>query len=200
MLDVEPRTTWPSKYDIALYWMKQGFVCDIGEPSCFACLWYDERWELLPNDTDSHLRKIWQGAKGLERCHLVPRALGGSLEVSNMVLLCEECHLAAPDFAAPGYMLKWMRDREGYLSRVFREMEAATRGAFATFGLEWPSTREDVDAYLATLHDPGFKRFFMDNTVAHPGTSPADRASTQVAAYCEYRKRTQKAGQMTLWA
>lgn len=33
----------------------------------------------------------------LERCHIIPHSLGGSSEPSNFVLLCESCHIEAPN-------------------------------------------------------------------------------------------------------
>jgi hypothetical protein len=44
----------------------------------------------------------------LERCHIIPHALGGKDEPSNYVLLCAECHIAAPDHTNPKYMWEWI--------------------------------------------------------------------------------------------
>jgi hypothetical protein len=53
----------------------------------------------------------WRCAQGrkLQRCHIVPRALGGSEEPSNLVLLCAQCHAEAPNVADPEFMWKWLR-------------------------------------------------------------------------------------------
>lgn len=45
----------------------------------------------------------------LQRCHIVPRALGGSEEPSNLVLLCGQCHAEAPNVAEPDFMWTWLR-------------------------------------------------------------------------------------------
>ncbi len=47
--------------------------------------------------------------RNLHRCHIVPRALGGSEEPSNLVLLCAQCHAEAPNVADPAFMWLWLR-------------------------------------------------------------------------------------------
>lgn len=45
----------------------------------------------------------------LHRCHIVPRALGGSEHPSNLVLLCAPCHAEAPNVADVTFMWVWLR-------------------------------------------------------------------------------------------
>lgn len=45
----------------------------------------------------------------LDRCHIVPRSLGGLDEPSNLVLLCARCHRDAPNAADPNFMWMWLR-------------------------------------------------------------------------------------------
>ena len=45
----------------------------------------------------------------LERCHIVPRMLGGSGDASNLVLLCRTCHNEAPDVDDTEFMWQWIR-------------------------------------------------------------------------------------------
>jgi HNH endonuclease len=45
----------------------------------------------------------------LQRCHIVPRALGGDEIPSNLVLLCAQCHAEAPNVADPDFMWLWLR-------------------------------------------------------------------------------------------
>lgn len=47
--------------------------------------------------------------RNLQRCHIVPRALGGGDESSNTVLLCAQCHAEAPNVADPEFMWVWLR-------------------------------------------------------------------------------------------
>ncbi|MCW2994324.1 MAG: hypothetical protein JWQ18_1819 [Conexibacter sp.] len=79
-------------------------------PACFAC-------GFSGTDDDDAVAewKLWNRAV-LERCHLVPAALGGSDEPSNLVLLCRRCHQDAPNVADPTYMLDWIARRDPWLS------------------------------------------------------------------------------------
>ena len=45
----------------------------------------------------------------LQRCHIVPRSLGGSEDASNLVLLCKQCHAEAPNVEDPSFMWDWLR-------------------------------------------------------------------------------------------
>lgn len=99
---------------------------DCGEPSCFAC-----GWMAADPDDDPVLWDVWDRAS-LERCHLVPHALGGTDEPANLVLLCGRCHAEAPDVGDPRYMLRWIAVRE-YWGRAFvRELDSAIRLAGLT--------------------------------------------------------------------
>lgn len=46
--------------------------------------------------------------RGLQRCHIVPRSLGGEDVPSNFVLLCSRCHLDNPNVADPEIMWDWL--------------------------------------------------------------------------------------------
>lgn len=56
-------------------------------------------------------RLCWRCAETrlLQRCHIVPRALGGLDEPGNLVLLCAQCHAEAPNVADPDFMWTWLR-------------------------------------------------------------------------------------------
>ena len=45
----------------------------------------------------------------LERCHIVPDALGGASSPENLVLLCVRCHREAPNVADERFMWLWLR-------------------------------------------------------------------------------------------
>ena len=42
-------------------------------------------------------------------CPIIPKALGGTDEPSNLVLLCSRCHLEAPEENDPEAMWKWIK-------------------------------------------------------------------------------------------
>lgn len=96
---------------------------DWGEPNCFACGWWATRADEAPE-----LWSVWNRA-ALDRCHLVPAALGGEDEPENLVLLCIQCHQDAPDVADPTYMLRWIERRESWINRGMRLLQKAFEDA-----------------------------------------------------------------------
>jgi hypothetical protein len=131
------RHSMPPKSRIAEYWLNtdEGLarlpnnvaLMDIGEPSCFAC-------GAMAADPDEPpvLWKVWNRAPLLERCHLVPRQLGGSDTPDNLVLLCRACHHDAPDVGDPQYMLDWIARRESQFDRWHKAMREAIDAAGLT--------------------------------------------------------------------
>ena len=49
--------------------------------------------------------------RNFDRCHIVPRALGGQDSADNLVLLCQRCHKLAPNVNDPSFMWFWLRAR-----------------------------------------------------------------------------------------
>ena len=45
----------------------------------------------------------------LEKCHIIPASLGGKNEVSNLVLLCNRCHIENPNVADSEIMWDWLK-------------------------------------------------------------------------------------------
>ncbi|MBB6476488.1 HNH endonuclease [Sphaerisporangium rubeum] len=100
----------PTHEEIARYWYCRALpgsdyipLIDLGEPECFACGWC--RQEQVSSKEAS--AKVW---KGLERAHVVPRALGGPDSVENIILLCQACHENAPDTADAARFWRWVVD------------------------------------------------------------------------------------------
>lgn len=81
---------------------------DCGEPACFACGWIATAAEEPPTTWS-----VWDRAS-LQRCHLVPHALGGADAPANLVLLCGRCHAEAPDVGDARYMLAWINDHPSW--------------------------------------------------------------------------------------
>jgi 5-methylcytosine-specific restriction endonuclease McrA len=144
-----------SKARIAEYWLGtepgrarlpgNAALMDFGEPSCFAC-------GFMATDPDEppRLWSVWNRAR-LQRCHLVPRMLGGADTPENLVLLCDSCHRDAPDVGDPRYMLAWIERRESRFVRWQHAIEDAVEAA----GLTAPFhalTREQADR-MAVIAD-----------------------------------------------
>ncbi len=108
----------PSKSRIARHWRHK--LVDWGEPSCWACGKYEEDSECKNSNEEPF--KSWDGAKFLERCHIIPKMLGGSNQCSNLVLLCRQCHKESPDVKNPKFMWKWIANRKPYYHHFLEAM------------------------------------------------------------------------------
>lgn len=84
--------------EIRAYWMQRINESDMG------CDWSDA------------LERCWrcsrQGTvdKALQRCHIVPRSIGGEDVPSNYVMLCRWCHDQAPNVPDASFMWQWIRE------------------------------------------------------------------------------------------
>jgi len=52
----------------------------------------------------------------LQKCHIIPKSLGGGLNAENIVPLCAQCHDRAPDVADKNEMFKWISSQQNPLS------------------------------------------------------------------------------------
>ena len=79
--------------DIVSYWTKH--ECESG---------------LSVDWAEAHER-CWRCARKirLEKCHIIPRALGGKDKPENLVLLCQRCHREAPNVSDPSFIWIWLR-------------------------------------------------------------------------------------------
>ena len=65
-------------------------------------------------DWDEAINNCWRcginhSSRKLEKCHIIPRALGGSNRVDNLVLLCHFCHLENPNVNDSKIMWDWIK-------------------------------------------------------------------------------------------
>lgn len=52
----------------------------------------------------------------LQHCHIIPHALGGPYEPSNIVLLCNQCHKENPNTTNPDLYWTWLKSRRNPVS------------------------------------------------------------------------------------
>lgn len=87
-------------------------VEDWGEPTCWCCGKQINVYGNKNYETDTTTpSKIWDYknvAKILNRCHIVPKSLGGKNESNNLFLMCEDCHVESPDYIDPTYFLLYI--------------------------------------------------------------------------------------------
>jgi hypothetical protein len=152
------RKTLPSNYQIFDYWkdkkLPNGFlvIWDWGEPCCWGCSLpiKVETPDLLRN---RDFKTIWNRTSGyLERCHIVPRSLGGSNEPSNLFLLCPKCHRASPDTEDPNIFLEWVTYRRsthigGVSKRELEEIHDAFLDTCSMYGFNRAEFRNFIVSY-----------------------------------------------------
>ena len=81
------------------------------EPICFACGkpiigYYEKKGEPLAD-----IKELWNDRKvksKLDRCHIIPRALGGGVDPKNLFLMCHECHFMSPDTTNVSAFFRWV--------------------------------------------------------------------------------------------
>lgn len=124
----------PSKAKIFEYWMKwlseKGM--DWGEPCCWACgkFWWDKYDIKKPHATRQELMALWEHVP-LQRCHIIAKQFGGSDDVSNLFLMCIDCHDKAPNTRSTEAFFIWVEKQnwfENFSAEVMKELN--------TYGLQ----------------------------------------------------------------
>jgi hypothetical protein len=113
------RTNMPAKANIAKYWKDEkcheffGYFMDWGEPSCWACGKWNEKYDMDLNNVKD-VFSSWNKHPYLDRCHIMARALGGCNCEANLALLCKDCHKASPDTKNIHLFANWVRNRKKF--------------------------------------------------------------------------------------
>jgi len=153
--------TIPNKSAIANYWMRKvhtmpyekikedAFLSkllsvEFDVPECFAC---------AKKSQSASSSKNFNKAKFLERCHMIPKSLGGSDDASNLVLLCKACHKEAPDIKDPKWFKQWFINKKPLIKEQFERYASIDRNA--------------IEYALIFVDD--FKEYLMENCTTHAG-------------------------------
>jgi len=121
------RTSIPDYYSILQYWgthkdkrFKFKFTIDLGEPTCFGCCnGFNGKYDFTCDDekTIKKLVNIHWARAGLERCHIIPKSLGGSFETSNIIPMCGYCHETSPDTSIEYVFTDWHKNNKNVWDR-----------------------------------------------------------------------------------
>jgi len=126
----------PSRAQIFEYWKDriEGLVRPIywDEPCCWACRFhYGFKYNVKrPDASWDEILRCWNRIP-LQRCHIVGRSLRGSDDVSNLFLLCRECHDRMPNTNIPEIFYEWARAQSWS-----RREDAKILDAAKAFGVE----------------------------------------------------------------
>jgi 5-methylcytosine-specific restriction endonuclease McrA len=114
MVSRRPPSNLPGRGEIFLHWKDRlgelGLFVDWGEPSCWACgFHYDDKYDVpSPQVTLERIVQCWERIP-LQKCHIVPKSLGGADTADNLFLMCRECHDRAPNTPFPEIFFEWAR-------------------------------------------------------------------------------------------
>lgn len=141
----------PKKSHIAEHWKlwldEHGM--DWGEPSCWACgrTWWGkyDKSVLKGKSVSSGWDKV-----PLQRCHIVPKSLGGVDTADNLFLMCKECHDLAPNTIYKDVFLKWVSN-QCWSVRQMKEINQA----FESYDF----SEEDSEWISVTLADKKFNEW-----------------------------------------
>jgi hypothetical protein len=186
----------PSKAQIFAYWRDRfpdlGIFIDWGEPSCWACgFHYGIKYDI--KSSDANWREIFScwARIPLQRCHIVPRSLGGADEPSNLFLMCRECHDLAPNTPFPSVFFEWVR-AQCHGKRESAKVEEALR----CFGIS-PEQYHELDQVLQSRD---FKAWANDKIGLHrpqsnyPSTSCRLTPSTMIGLVAHYLSSKHSSG------
>jgi len=126
----------PSKSEIFDFWKDRivGVVrwIDWGEPGCWSCgFHYGPKYDIKRSDASwDEILRCWDRVP-LQRCHIVARSLGGGDNVTNLFLMCRECHDRMPNTSIPELFFERARAQ----SWSARE-SAKIQDAMKAFGIE----------------------------------------------------------------
>jgi 5-methylcytosine-specific restriction endonuclease McrA len=57
-----------------------------------------------------------------QRCHIIAHQFGGSVDPSNLFLMCHECHAENPDGLHESVFFNYVRNREFYVTKQAKDM------------------------------------------------------------------------------
>lgn len=164
----------PSKTDILEYWKEllsgHGLFIDWGEPSCWVCgFHYDAKYDIKRSGVDwKEIHDCWERIP-LQRCHIVPRSLGGADTVENLFLMCRECHDLAPNTNIPQIFFEWSRSQHWYK----RESAKITQ-ALEAFSVP----KRDYRKFVRTMNSQPFRNWMQEKIGLHwPQSNYAPRSS-----------------------
>lgn len=97
-------------------------VNDWGEPCCWACDKpvligdkYNEYYEKFKLGTDEeNIHSMWDTKEvksRIQRCHIIAESLNGTEDVSNLFLMCKNCHAESPDTTNYDAFIRWVYNR-----------------------------------------------------------------------------------------
>jgi 5-methylcytosine-specific restriction endonuclease McrA len=154
----------PSKADIFEYWKDwlDERCFDWGESDCWACRrWWDTKYDIKnSNVTWQEIRNVWNKVP-LQRCHIIPKSLGGKDEPSNLFLMCKECHDLAPNTTSRKAFFEWVNS-QNWMDRLIKKIN----DEFKNYGFDISDSKE-MENLSKILLSKEFKEWAKENISIH---------------------------------
>jgi hypothetical protein len=193
----------PTKYKIYKYWsewLSENKLIDEASFCCFAC--HDrlikvhvsseitERYEGLLSEQD--VKDSWNNLKGVQKHHIHAKQFGGSDNVSNLFLLCRECHRKAPIISQfekdKTLFLKWVK-HQSHMDRMKYKIKKA---------MEWLTDSEGEKQALMAFTDKLAKEGRLRELFKHAGFHGAHININSLLASQYYHFKHRKNKQATI--
>ena len=161
------------------------WCCDV-----FCCEGYYDGWR-----KDMKLGK-WSGDER-ERCHIVPKSLGGSYECSNLFLMCSECHRRAPNTTEPKVFFEWVV-KENARSIQYRKDLSRGMGDIATAlfepkkldlkSKEFDARLKEMTQFASAFYSDDFGKYCRNKITTHGygGRFHPDILNSELGLYKQY--------------
>lgn len=152
---------------------------DWGEPVCMGCGYYRSSHKVDIKKGDRPLQ-CWDRACKvfLQKCHIIPFALGGDCTPSNMILLCAECHRSNPHTTSVRVYQEWLNG----IVPFHRKHADGLLEAMDRLGVS-------ADDLFKTEQDPEFKAYAVKNMVSATKESDTYSLIGLVAAFIDERQQ-----------
>ena len=165
-------------------WLDNNFF-EWGEPSCWACRWgFNGKYDLKNGKASwKEIKNNWNRVP-LQKCHIVPKAIGGLDSPDNLFLLCKECHDISPDSASKPAFLIWV-SKQNYSQRL----DDTIRIELKNFGFD----RDDYERLREVVNSKDFSKWLDKNTGSHfnqRGLGNKYKVSTLIAGLWSFLNET----------
>ena len=147
MTVIGKRPPMPGKTAIKAAWTH--YLIEIGKFDSITELWEpQQKW--FRDDPDTKGEDYCWGCgmlERVERAHILAHQEGGSNEVENLNLLCEDCHEASEMISGAEYM-DWLASRN-FLHRALERVGRNDAGGFTRFFMNTKASPDDISTAVA---------------------------------------------------
>lgn len=172
-------------------------VEDWGEPCCWCCgKFIHQVYNLKSYDenikTFDNLNKIWNCAdvrRHLNRCHIIPFAKNGDESPENLFLMCEACHVMAPDTIIPKYFFNYVYNKrfnimyDGVGRKEFFDLDRRLVELSKQYNKDYFSLVMDYNKFMKLMYEKA-----NELAVCHNGKLGAETIAAILCECMDFKK------------